>query len=224
MGNRLARACVLACFVLATIGCSDSRRYDQAVSVLIDVSGTYADQKAETIKLIKGEILPHMLPGDTLLVVRIDSESYDRGNVEALVTLDRRPSHANAQKLALARKLDAFAARHESSKHTDIPGAIMLASEYLQEIAAGSSTILLFSDLQEDLPRGTVRTLRADDLANTHVAAMNIKRLRGDTLDPDVFRGRLAAWEQRVKNAGAVEWRTFMDASRLPEYLATIRG
>jgi hypothetical protein len=222
MGRRLARGCALACLVLLTLGCGESRRYDQAVSVLIDVSGTYADQKSETVKLIKGEILPHMLPGDTLLVVRIDSESYDRGNVEALVTLDRRPSHA--QKLALARKLDAFAVRHESSKHTDIPGAIMLASEYLQEIAAGSSTILLFSDLQEDLPRGTVRTLRPDELANTHIAAMNVKRLKGDTLDPEVFRGRLAAWEARLKNAGAVEWRTFMDASRLPEYLATIRG
>jgi len=224
MGRRIARSCALAGLLLLTLGCSGDRRYDQAVSVLIDVSGTYADQKPETVKLIKGEILPHMLPGDTLLVVRIDSESYDRGNVEALVTLDRRPSRANAQKLALARKLDAFAARHESSKHTDIPGAIMLASEYLQEIGAGSSTILLFSDLQEDLPRGSVRTLRPDELANTHIAAMNVKRLRGDTLDPEVFRGRLAAWEQRLKSAGAVEWRMFMDASRLPEYLATIRG
>ena len=43
--------------MLLTIGCGEGRRYDQAISVLIDVSGTYADQKTETVKLIKGELL-----------------------------------------------------------------------------------------------------------------------------------------------------------------------
>jgi hypothetical protein len=120
------------------LGCADGRRYDQAIGVLIDVSGTYADEKARTVDVIKRDILPQMVPGDTLLIVRIDSESYDKENVEALLTLDRRPSHANAQKLAVARRLDAFAADDAGSEHTDIPGAIMLASEYLNEVDAGS--------------------------------------------------------------------------------------
>ena len=57
-------------------------------------------------------------------------------NVEAIVTLDQRPSHANAQKLELARRLDDFAARDVRASYTDIHGAIMLASEYLQRDAA----------------------------------------------------------------------------------------
>ena len=210
--------------LLLAPGCGPTRRYDQAIGVLVDVSGTYADHKAGTVELIKREILPHLVPGDTLLVVRIDSESYDEENVEALLTLDRRPSHANAQKLAVAARLDEFAARPESSRHTDIPGALMLASEYLREIGAGSSALVVFSDLEEDLPPGARRTLRADELAGTRVVAMNVKRLAADTVDPDVFRQRLASWEARARRAGALEWRTLMDASKLPDYLAAIRS
>ncbi|MDH3211117.1 MAG: hypothetical protein OEM05_01410 [Myxococcales bacterium] len=213
---------ILALAALA-LGCSDSRRYDQAIGVLIDVSGTYSDKRVETVNVIKREILPHMVPGDTLLVIRIDSESYDKENVEALLTLDRRPSHANAQKLAMARKLDGFARREQGSKHTDIPGAIMLASEYLAEVGSGSRVMLIFSDLQEDLPAGSKRALAKDELQGTHVAAMNVKRLNRDTSDPRVFRDRLAAWEGRVKSAGAIDWRTFMDATKLPDYLNEVR-
>jgi len=157
------------------LGCSDGRRYDQAIGVLIDVSGTYADEKARTVDVIKREILPNLVPGDTLLIVRIDSESYDKDNVEALLTLDRRPSHANAQKLAVARRLEAFAAEGDGtgSEHTDIPGAIMLASEYLNEVEAGSRVMLVFSDMQEDLPDGARRKLGQTELQGTHVAAIN---------------------------------------------------
>ena len=205
------------------LGACDSRRYDQAIAVLIDVSGTYADQRAETVDVIKREILPNMVPGDTLLVIRIDSESYERGNVEALLTLDRRPSHANAQKLALAAELDRFSARNITSMHTDIPGALMLAAEYLSEIHAGSSTILIFSDMQEDLPPGFRRELEENELEDVHVVAMNVKRLGRDTADPNRFRRRLATWKKRVVAAGATEWRTLMDAAKLPMYLTAVR-
>jgi hypothetical protein len=150
---------ILALTALA-LGCGESRRYDQAIGVLIDVSGTYSDERKETVNVIKREVLPNMVPGDTLIVIRIDSESYDKENVESLLTLDRRPSHANAQKLALARKLDAFAGESHGSQHTDIPGAIMLASEYLSEVGSDSRVMLIFSDMQED-PRSNLGLGRA---------------------------------------------------------------
>lgn len=208
---------------LPAVSCSDEQRYDQAIGVLIDVSGTYADERLETVRVIKREILPHMVPGDTLLVARIDSESYERGNVEALLTLDRRPSHANAQKLEVARLLDEFAARPTRSAHTDIPGAIMLASEYLGETGAGSRVLLIFSDMQEDLPGGARRQLDRGELAGTRVVAMNVKRLGRDQADPAVYRGRLDAWGERVAEAGAAEWRTLLDPSKLPDYLDASR-
>ena len=219
----MKRALAILALTALALGCCESRRYDQAIGVLIDVSGTYADEKARTVDVIKRDILPQMVPGDTLLIVLIDSESYDKENVEALLTLDRRPSHANAQKLAVARRLDAFVADGEGSEHTDIPGAIMLASEYLNEVDAGSRVMLVFSDMQEDLPEGARRQLSETELEGTHVAAINVKRLKRDTADPDVFRWRLAGWGDRLKAAGAADWRTFMDAARLPAYLAEIR-
>ena len=99
----------------------------------------------------------------------------------------------------------------------------MLASEYLREIGAGSSALVLFSDMQEDLPKGSRRLLASDELRDTHVVAMNVKRLQRDTQDPEVFRRRLATWEERLKQAGAVEWRSFLDAEKLGPYLAAIR-
>ena len=210
--------------VLLLLGCNVGQRHDQAVAVLIDVSGTYAERKDETIALIKRQILPAMIPGDTLFVVRIDSESYDESNLEALITLDARPSQANAQKMALAQQLDAFAGRNERAKHTDIPGALMLASEYLAEIGADSSAILVFSDMQTDLPPGATRELRQDELRGTRVAAVNVKRLPGDTHDPRVYRSRLARWEHEVREAGALEWRAILDPTRVSPFLAESRG
>ncbi len=222
MARRVAAlALLLASLPLA--GCSDERRYDQAIGVLIDVSGTYADERRETVRVVKREILPNMLPGDTLLVTRIDSESYDREDVLALLTLDRRPSHANAQKLEMARLLDAFAADPTRSAHTDIPGAIMLASEYLEETGAGSRVMLIFSDMQEDLPGAASRQLEADELAGTRVVAMNVKRLGRDQADPALFRGRLEGWGERLAAAGATEWRTLLDPTKLPAYLESAR-
>jgi hypothetical protein len=191
--------------------------------VLIDESGTYADERPEVVRILKREVLPALEPGDTLLVIRIDGESYEKDNVEALMTLDPRPSRANAQKLALAQTLDRLAARETRARHTDIPGAMMLASEYLTELATGTRVMLVFSDMQEDLAPGTQRKLAKDEFAGIHVAAMNVKRLGADTADPAVFRDRLAAWERKVMDAGGRDWRTFLDATRLATYLGDVR-
>ena len=222
MALRTSTLVAATSLLFAIAGC-DSRRYDQAVSVLIDVSGTYADEKTKTVDIIKRQILPHLVPGDTLLVIRIDSESYERENAETLLTLDRRPSRANAQKLAAANSLEAFAQRAGSSRHTDIPGALMLASEYLAEIGADSSAILLFSDMEEDLPSGSSRVLEEGELDSVHVVAINVKRLDRDTANPRRFRARMAKWKKRLRAAGAEEWRTLMNPEKLPDLLAGLR-
>ena len=223
-GTRAAlRAAAVLLVALAGTGCDGGRRYEQALCALIDVSGTYADQKDEAVRILKREVLPAMEPGDTLLVIRIDDASYEKDDVISLVTLDPRPSRANAQKLALARRLDAFAESDAAARHTDIPGAMMLGAEYLAELEAGSRVMLVFSDMQEDLPPGASRHLGAGELRDVRVVAINVKRLRGDTVDPHAFRARLAGWEERVGAASASEWRTLADASKLSPYLAALR-
>jgi hypothetical protein len=209
---------------LLPLGCLDEAASAQAICVLIDVSGTYADQKEEVVKVIKREVLPNMIPGDTLITILIDSASYEKDNLTTLATLDPRPSRANAQKLALAQQLDAFARGDLRSRYTDIPGAMMLAAEYLQEAESGSRVMLVFSDLQEDLPEGARRRMRKDEFAGIQVVAMNVKRLEGDTVDPSLFRERLEGWRARVENAGGEGWRTIMDASKLPGLLEEMRS
>lgn len=221
---RRATTLLLTGLLLAGLGCDRGARYDQAVGILIDVSGTYADRKLATIDVIKRLVLPDLVPGDSVFVIRIDSESYDESDLVALTTLDQRPSRSNAQKLSLAQTLDEFAKAHENASHTDIPGAIMLASEYLREIGAGSSTILVFSDMQTDLPQGARRQLEAGELAGIHVAAVNVKRLPRDTADPDTYRTRLSRWQSELERAGAIDWRAILDPMRLPPYLKEVRG
>jgi hypothetical protein len=208
---------------LFSASCADGGAYSQAVCALVDTSGTYADQRSEVLKIVKQGMLPTLLPGDTLILARIDSDSYAKENVEAMVTLDHRPSHANAQKLAFARELDELQGRKTRARHTDISGALMLCSEYLAETEAGTRTIVVFSDMKEELPRGSKRVLGTKELASTRVVAMNVKRLRADTSDPQRYRARLQTWGERLTKRGAVDWRVIHDPEKLLAYLDTDR-
>jgi len=203
----------------ALLSCSSSKNYAQAIVALVDVSGTYADQKPEVVNVIKRGILPKLQPGDSLFVIRIDDESYKKGNVEGAMTLDVRPSKANAQKLAFATQLDQFAKKHGRSRFTDIRGAMMLGAEYLKETGAGMRTMVVFSDMEEDLPKGVKRTLAPDEFAGMRILAMNVKKLSADNVNPAVYRQRLASWQQQCKSHGAKEFQVVLEAEKLDELL-----
>jgi hypothetical protein len=201
------------------LSCSSGKNYAQAIVALVDVSGTYADQKPEVVNVIKRGILPKLQPGDSIFVIRIDDESYRKANVEGGMTLDVRPSKANAQKLAFATQMDDFAAKRQRSRHTDIRGAMMLASEYLKETGAGQRTMVVFSDMEEDLPKGVKRTLAPDEFAGMRILAMNVKKLSADNVNPSVYRQRLASWQQQAKSHGAKEFQVVLEAEKLDELL-----
>jgi len=204
---------------LLAVSCSSGAQYAQAVVALVDVSGTYADQKPQVVEVIRRGLLPKMAPGDSLIVIRIDSESYKKDNVEATVKLDVRPSKANAEKLAFAQKLDEFARRPGHAGHTDIRGAMMLGAEYLRETGAGKRTMVVFSDMQEDLPRGVKRDMAPDELKGVRVLAMNVKRLAADNADPTVYRQRLSGWEKQVTQHGARDFKVVLEPEKLTELL-----
>ena len=210
---------MLVLFASGLFACTNSRNYAQAVVALVDVSGTYADQKPDVVNVIKRGILPKLMPGDSLYVIRIDDESYKKDNIEADLNLDVRPSRANAQKLAFARKLQDFANRPQRARHTDIRGAMMLGAEYLKETGAGTRTMVVFSDLEEDLPKGVKRDLAADEFAGMRVLAMNVKKLNSDNANPTAYRARLAAWKQQITSHGAKEFQVVLEPDRLDELL-----
>jgi len=207
----------LACLAA---GCSDGRSHARAICVLVDVSGTYADQRADVVRIVKAGLLPHVLPGDSLFVIRIEDGSYGKESVEATATFDAQPSHANAQKLAIAAKLDRFAAAGGRARHTDISGALLLAAEYLRETRAGRKTVVIFSDMKEELPRGAQRTLPADELTGIDVVAMNVKRLAADQLDPSGYRKRLDAWNTRLAAASVASFKVVLDPEELAGLMA----
>ena len=65
-------ASALAVVVMLAAGCSDQRDYAQATAVLVDISGTYAEQKGVAVHFVKTGILPDLLPGDSLFLITID--------------------------------------------------------------------------------------------------------------------------------------------------------
>ena len=208
---------------LSALACTDGSEHARAIAVLVDVSGTYADQAPQVVKTVKAGVLPSMQPGDSLTVVRIDEASYEKDNIETKLNLAPRMSDANAQKLHAARALDEFAQQVKPASHTDVTGAIMIAADYLRDAEPDHKIIVIFSDLQEDLPAGTRRVLASDELAGMRVFALNVKRLEADNRNPQAYRDRMSEWEERLVAAGATEFRVFVDEQRLVEALHDTR-
>jgi hypothetical protein len=205
--------------LLAAAACSDGRSHTRATCALVDVSGTYADQRPEVVRILRSGVLPKVRPGDTFMLLRVDDGSYGAENVEVKATFDSQPSRANAQKLTMAARLDRFASSRARARYTDISGGLLLAAEYLRETRSGKKTIVVFSDLKEELPPGARRALGPKELEGIDVVAINVKRLGADKLDPAAYRKRLAAWQARLEAAGAASFKVVLDPEELVKEL-----
>ena len=194
-------------------GCGDSRSHAQAVYVLIDTSGTYA-LEANKAQMIINYLLGTLQPGDSLAVARVESRSFTEKDIIAKATFDSRPSQANAQKRAFRDKTDAFLKTVKASRYTDITGGLLQGAEFLNETGAGTKTIVVFSDMQEEIDKLTVRNIPMN-LKRIRVVAVNVVKLKTDNIDPRHYFGRLEAWQKRVVAAGASEWRVINDLERL---------
>ena len=221
--QRRGRLVALLLAAVALHGCSDNAAYETAVCALADVSGTYADEKEEIVKITKARIIAKMLPGDSLFFIRIDSNSYNEGDLVANLRLDYTPSKANQQKVAMGARLDEFAQAKTRSRYTDISGAMMLCTDHLNSTKSGNRAIFVFSDMKEELQPNVKRQFAADEFDNVHVAAMNVIKLQADSANPTIYRNRLEEWEKRVMDAGAASWGVFNDSARIPEFIQQLR-
>jgi hypothetical protein len=202
----------------AAAGCVDPRSQSHAVYVLVDTSGTYA-REAGKAQVIINYLLGTLQPGDSLAVARVQSRSFSEKDIIAKAMFDQRPSQANAQKRAFREKTDAFLKSVPGSAYTDITGGLIQGAEFLNETGAGKKTILIFSDMQEELDKVTVRNFPIS-LKNIRVIAVNVAKLSSDNIDPRRYLGRLDAWEKRVVGAGASEWKVINDLERLDAIFA----
>ena len=206
------KAFVLALTVLMVGGCTPTAPRNTGVYLLLDTSGTYSEElkKAQSIILYT---LSKLQPTDSFAVARIDTGSFSEKDIIAKATFDDRPSTANGQKRAFADAIKAFVDRSEAATHTDITGGVLQAIEFLNEKNSGRKTILIFSDLQEDLAKGYVRDVPLD-LKGFEVVALNVTKLRSDNFDPREYLARVDNWRERVEKSGG-RWRMINDLERL---------
>jgi hypothetical protein len=197
--------------------CTDPRSHTQAVYMLIDTSGTYA-QEVDKAQKIVNYLLGTLQSGDSLAVARVRTRSFSEKDIIAKVTFDNRPSQANAQKRAFRDKIDAFVKSTTGSAYTDITGGLIQGGMFLRETGAGKKTILIFSDMQEELDKVTIRDFPID-LKDIRVVALNVVKLKTDNIDPRRYLGRLEAWQKRVEQAGASEWILINDIEHLDRML-----
>lgn len=206
--------CILAFLLAAGLAsCGDPRNHSQAVYVLVDTSGTYS-QEANKAQVIINYLLGTLQPGDSLAVARVESRSFSEKDIVAKATFDRRPSQANTQKRVFRDQTSGFISNVKQARYTDITGGLLQGAEFLNETGAGTKTIVIFSDMQEELDKVTVRDIPMN-LKNIRVVAVNVVKLKTDNIDPRRYFGRLEAWQKRVQAAGAADWRVINDLERL---------
>ncbi len=195
-------------------GCSESesqKQYSKGIYLLLDTSGTYTEELSKAQQLIN-YMLAGLEPGDTFAVARIDSGSFSEKDIVAKVVLDPRPSMANKQKRDFANTVDSFVKDVKSSAYTDISGGLLQGIEYLNEARVGNKTIMIYSDLKEELPVGYVRDFDLF-LDGFKVKALNVTKLRADNQNPQIYLDRVQQWESKVASGGG-EWEVINDLDK----------
>ena len=208
----MKRIVILGCVLLAACSQSAPVMRNTGVYMLLDTSGTYRDElrKAQDVILYA---LSKLEPTDSFAVARIDTGSFSEKDIIAKATFDERPSAANAQKRVFASKVKDFVSRANAAEYTDITGGLLQAVEFLNEKGTGRKTILIFSDMEQDLDKGYVRNFEVP-FKGFQVVALNVVKLRKDNYDPREYLARLESWKEKVEKSGG-EFRVVNDLDRL---------
>ena len=193
-------------------GCSEETSHTRGVYMLMDTSGTYT-QELEKAQHIINYILAKLQSNDSFAVARVDTGSFSEKDIIAKITFDAKPSNANQQKLAFRDTINQFVKTVKSSPYTDITGGILQATEFLNEKGTAKKTILIFSDLKEELKKGFIRDIPLE-LRGFEVVALNVTKLRSDNVDPREYMDRLEEWKRKVEDGGGT-WRVINDLERM---------
>lgn len=204
---------ILATLCILLISCTtDTTPRNNGVFMLVDTSGTYTEELDKAEQIIR-YTLSRLDATDSFAVARIDTGSFSEKDIVAKASFDDRPSAVNRQKRLFAQQVSDFVENADPSPYTDITGGLLQAVEFLNEKGTGHKTILIFSDLKEDLEKGYIRDIDVE-LEGFEVIALNVTKLRSDNIDPREYLGRLEEWQGRVEKTGG-EWRVINDLDGL---------
>jgi len=204
---------LLFIFCVLLVSCSnETTPRNTGVFMLVDTSGTYTEELTKAEQIIR-YTLSRLDATDSFAVARIDTGSFSEKDIVAKASFDDRPSAVNRQKRMFAQQVSDFVENADPSPYTDITGGLLQAVEFLNEKGTGHKTILIFSDLKEDLEAGYIRDIDVE-LAGFEVIALNVTKLRSDNIDPREYLGRLEEWQGRVEKTGG-SWRVINDLDGL---------
>ena len=215
--SKYIKLLVLIAGVFLLAGCPDTGSHSKGVYMLMDTSGTYANE-LEKARAIVYYLLGTLEPGDSLGVARIDTGSFSEKDIIKKVTFDGRPSVSNQQKRIFREEIDTFISCVTGSQYTDITGGILQAVEYLNEMGSGKKYILIFSDLKEELVEGYIRSIPIQ-MSGFRVVALNVTKLRSDNVDPREYMNRLESWKKKTEDGGGT-WKVINDLERLDPILS----
>lgn len=199
---------------LALGACEERSATASAVYGLLDVSKSYfreVDKALRTLRATMGFMRAH----DSFAVAEIGACSFTDDAVLLSFTAPDRPTERHRLVAAYGQKLADYGSRVKPAGNTDIRGALLQAAQYLAARQAAVRTIVLFSDLEEDLPANCRRdpALPAT-LRGMEVIATNVTRLPEDNREPARYARRLDGWRQLVEAAGA-RWKVAPDATEV---------
>jgi hypothetical protein len=202
---------LLACCLLL-ISCGQPHANNSGVYMLIDTSGTYREEIVKAEQIIR-YTLSRLDATDSFAVARIDTGSFSEKDIVAKMTFDDRPSTINRQKRLFAEQVQEFVDDARSSPYTDITGGLLQAVEFLNEKEPAAKTVLIFSDLKEELEEGYIREIEFE-LDGFNIIALNVTKLRSDNVDPREYLTRLDEWQSKVEKSGG-SWRVINDLDGL---------
>ena len=215
MGGELMKRLAQLALVFGALllnGCGGTDAHNRGVYMLLDTSGTYTLELAKAQQIIN-YVLAKLGPTDSFAVARIDTGSFSEKDIIDKVTFNDQPSQANQQKLLFRSTVDKTVKAVHPSPYTDITGGLLQATEFLNERHPGKKTILIFSDLKEDLKPGFVRNIPLK-LDGYEVIALNLTKLRSDNIDPREYMDRIKQWKAKVERGGG-KWRVINDLEQL---------
>ena len=220
MKSTLKTLSLIGIVLLGVQGCAQSDvATSRGVYMLVDTSGTYT-KELEKAEAIVNFVLAKLNPGDSFALARINTGSFTEKDIVAKVSFDDRPTMANTQKRSFHESVDRFIKGVKSSAYTDVTGGLLQAIEFLNEKNPGHKTVLIFSDLKEELDTGYVRDIPLH-LNDVDVVALNVTKLHSDNVDPREYMARLEMWRKRVESGGG-HWRVINDLDKLDTLLGQV--
>ncbi len=195
---------MLAGAPIALAGCTAGQDTAKAIYVLLDFSGTYFREIPRCMTAIRA-VVARMNPFDQMVIARIDSCSFSNESVLLRFRLPDTPSAATRMKLTVGQQIDRIERNALRTGYTDIIGALYQAAAELRTTRARDRTIVMFTDLVQDLaPNCATGREAMPDLTGITAVAANVIIL--NDARPQAYFDRIEEWETRFRSAGAKDW------------------